>query len=116
MILELNRFTILCGDMHGSPGNVMDKIIQCDLTDADIIVLGDIGIWRYSDCKRGCFVLFDKFLAERNINCYAMRGNHDNPIFFALENEYIQVDRFWSKFTNFKRLPDYTEIKYNGKI
>ena len=116
MILELDRFTVLCGDMHGSPGNVMDKIIQCDLTDVDIIVLGDIGIWRYSDCKRGCFVLFDKFLAERNINCYAMRGNHDNPIFFTPENTHIQVDRFWSKFTNFKRLPDYTEINYDGRI
>ena len=116
MTLELNRLTILCGDMHGAPGNVIYKIEQCGLTDADIIVLGDIGIWRYSDSKKGCFVHFDKFLAEHNINCYVMRGNHDNPIFFAPENTYIQVDRFWSKFTNFKRLPDYTEIKYNDKI
>lgn len=113
--IKFTKPLILCGDIHGSPGNILEKLEEYDIRDVDIIILGDIGIWRYSDSK-GCFALFDKFISERNINCYLMRGNHDNPIFFPQPDvHHYWVDRFWSKFTNLKLLPDYTEIIIGNK-
>lgn len=114
MHIDFTRPVILCGDIHGCPGNIVSTIESYDLRDLDIIILGDVGIWRYRD-HRGKFMIFDKALAERNINCYAMRGNHDNPIFFRQPGTHEEVDRFWNKFTNFKLLPDFTTISYKGK-
>lgn len=114
MHIDFSHPVILCGDIHGSPGNILEKIESIDIRDVDIIILGDIGIWRYRD-YRGKFALFDKALAERNINCYVMRGNHDNPIFFRQPGTHKEVDRFWSKFNNFKLLPDFTTMTYNDK-
>ena len=113
MILELTDPVYLCGDIHGDTAGLKATIEILDLRDCTIILLGDVGIFRYRDYKR--YRTLDSLCSDRNIMVYAIRGNHDNPGFFS---EFVTdiSERFWNKFTNFKPVHDHAKIKYKGKI
>lgn len=101
------------GDIHGDTEILQFLIRDTDIKDSTLILLGDIGIWRYRDYKH--YLKLDTLCKERNITCYAFRGNHDNPAFFyRVEDQSPIAKRFWNKFTNFKVLPDLTRINING--
>ena len=101
------------GDIHGDTSILCLLLKVEDIKDCTLILLGDIGIWRYRDYKH--YISLDEICKERNIITYAFRGNHDNPAFFYnVEQQSPIARRFWSKFTNFKVLPDLTELDING--
>lgn len=105
MKIHIENKLYACGDIHGDTNELTYEIIKRDLKDCTIILLGDVGIFRYRDYKR--YKYLDTTCSERNITVYALRGNHDNPGFFNdLTNPIIK--RFWEKFTNFKPLKDLT--------
>lgn len=101
------------GDIHGEASVLTDVLSSYDIKDCTLILLGDVGIWKYRDYKR--YLVLDKYAAERNIIIYAFRGNHDNPIYFSLNDDSsVVLKRFWGKFTNFKPLPDFSILNING--
>ena len=113
MKIQIKGDVYAVGDIHGDTSALSFLIKEKDIKDCTLILLGDIGIWRYRDYKR--YTAFDKLCNEHNIITYAFRGNHDNPAFFYnIENQSLVAKRFWAKFTNFKVLPDLTEIDING--
>ena len=113
MKIELTGDVYGVGDIHGET-RVLELLLEhYELRNCTLILLGDIGIFRYRDYKH--YLQFDKFCNERGIIVYAFRGNHDNPAFFLpIEEQNSIARRFWEKFTNFKVLPDLTRVDMNG--
>ena len=112
-MVQINNTTYVVGDIHGDISLLSLIIENYDISNVSLILLGDIGIWRYRDYKR--YISLDKVCAKRNIDVYAFRGNHDNPLFFLKREDQSPIARrFWDKFTNFKLLPDLTKIIING--
>lgn len=113
MKLELTGDVYGVGDIHGETRILEYFLDFYNLRNCTLILLGDIGIFRYRDYKH--YLQFDKFCKEREIIAYAFRGNHDNPAFFLSPEEQSPIARrFWEKFTNFKVLPDLTRVVING--
>lgn len=114
MFIEITGDTYGVGDIHGDTA-VLQLLIKChELNNCTLILLGDIGIWRYRDYKH--YMALDALAAERNITIYAFRGNHDNPAFFNIDDKSSPIAvRFWNKFTNFKYIPDLSVVTINGK-
>lgn len=111
--LEINGDVYVMGDIHGDIATTLDVISYYNISNCTIIMLGDIGVWRYRDYKH--YIALDTACKAANIMVYALRGNHDNPAFFLPYEELNQIgQRFWDKFTNFKQLPDFTIVKVNG--
>lgn len=103
------------GDIHGDVHTFISVIKHYDIKNCSIILLGDVGIFRYRDYKR--YIQMDKVCQERNIIVYAIRGNHDNPGFYQdLQKSSPIAIRFWNKFTNFKQVVDFTEFEINSHI
>ena len=85
MFIEITGDTYGVGDIHGDTA-VLQLLIKChELNNCTLILLGDIGIWRYRDYKH--YMAIDALAAERNITIYAFRGNHDNPAFFNIDDK-----------------------------
>lgn len=103
------------GDIHGDVFTFEHVINHYDIKNCTIILLGDVGIFRYRDYKR--YIAMDQLCKERNIVVYAIRGNHDNPGFYRSKKESSSIAlRFWDKFTNFKPVVDFTEVEVGGEI
>ena len=114
MKITIHNDAYVVGDIHGDTSVIEYLISFTNLRIITLILLGDIGIFRYRDYKR--YLSFDKFCNEHKIDVYAFRGNHDNPGFFRKEEHSSPIaKRFWAKFTNFKALPDFSEVKINDK-
>lgn len=113
MKVELTGEVYGIGDIHGETRILEHYLDFYDIRNCTLILLGDVGIFRYRDYKH--YLQFDKFCNEREITVYAFRGNHDNPAFFLPHEEQSPIARrFWEKFTNFKVLPDLTSVSING--
>ena len=113
MKIDITGDCYVVGDIHGDALVLADLFSVYDIKDCTLILLGDVGIWKYRDYKR--YMHLDKAAIERNIMIYAFRGNHDNPAFFAVNDDSSPIlKRFWDKFTNFKVLPDLTVLNVNG--
>jgi len=97
---------IFLGDTHGNNKKIKSEIVRKNITHDTIIHVGDYGIGfkkefeDYNDLRD-----MDRFLEDRSIIMYVIRGNHDNPIYFT--GEY--------KFQYLKLLPDYSRIEVEGK-
>lgn len=113
MTIQINNDCYVVGDIHGDARTLVDVLSSYNITDCTLILLGDVGIWRYRDYKH--YRCLDEYGVNNNVIIYAFRGNHDNPIFFsAHEGRSSIVERFWNKFTNFKVIPDLSVIEING--
>lgn len=113
---------ILCGDLHGKWRYLSQIIERLKLTDSYIIQVGDFGIGMLDDIhssmeyykygitnydKQRLKLLNNQF-QETNNYLYAIRGNHDNPKYFDLDNPH-------NNHSNIKLLPDFTELNLLGK-
>lgn len=93
------------GDIHYNDfSTIRYWINHYHLKDIIIIQVGDFGIgFRKNDME--VLALLNKFLKIRNVELYAIRGNHDNPDFF--KGKY--------KWSNITLVPDYTILNLNDK-
>lgn len=98
---------LFMGDIHGNFNYVKWYIKAHKIENCTIYQVGDFGIGfttEFNDMN----VLGDlnRFLNERNIQMYAIRGNHDNPKFFD--------GHLANHFDNLHLLADYTVIDVEG--
>lgn len=98
----------VCGDIHGEFVAFIKKIKSLDLKDCSVIQAGDFGLG-FSLLKKELSRLsfLNSFLSARNIQLYAIRGNHDNPMYFNGDKSY--------KFSNITLVPDYTILPIEGR-
>jgi len=93
---------LMFGDIHGNFNYVKNLLKQKSVTDCTIIQVGDFGIGFTSEVNDTNLLLdLNKFLSEKNIMMYAIRGNHDNPKFF--DGTY--------KWSNLELIQDYTVLE-----
>lgn len=98
---------IFLGDIHGNFNYLKWYIKTHDLTDCVIYQVGDFGIGfttEYNDMNT--LGDLNRVLKKRNIQMYAIRGNHDNPKFFD--------GHLANHFDNLHLLADYTVIDIEG--
>jgi len=95
------------GDIHGAFDWLRYEIKRLNLSDCIIIQVGDFGIGFHSESHDSNQLNFlNQFLVERNINLYAIRGNHDNPAYFNGNlNPHL---------SNLILVPDYTVLELGG--
>lgn len=97
---------IFTGDWHSEFDRAYRQIKALDLKDCDIFQVGDFGVGfekKNKEIRR--LNRLNENLKRRNINLYAIRGNHDDP-------EYFNGDMV---FSNITLLKDYSIIESSGK-
>lgn len=101
-----SRRLLALGDLHGAFGSLMDVIEEHDLRDLDIIQVGDLGIgFLEPSFETKVLEAVAELLEERDINLYAIRGNHDDPARFTGE---VVCNRL-------HLLQDYTVMRLSGQ-
>lgn len=122
---------IFTGDWHSEFDRAYSQIKTLDLKNCDIFQVGDFGIGfekRAKEMRR--LNRLNENLKRKNINLYAIRGNHDDPTYFngevkfsniSLLKDYSVVDSYSKKILcvggaiSIDRKPNPKEIMYNGK-
>jgi DNA repair exonuclease SbcCD nuclease subunit len=96
---------VVSGDWHGDWKAVIGEIKRLDLRDCTLIQVGDFGMG-FDPIKKDLATLkyLNTTLKPRNIQLYAIRGNHDNPTYFDGS----------IKTSNIKLLPDYSVLTIDG--
>ena len=105
-IIETNKSEIYAiGDIHGEFKSIANWIKTKDLSNCALIFCGDFGLGfcgiqkEHDDLLRA-----QKLCEERDIDCYAIRGNHDDPEYYNGASKQLNLSRF-------KTVSDYTVIK-----
>lgn len=97
---------LFLGDIHGNFEYIKGQIKRLKISDCTIIQVGDFGIgFSKPETEKEKMLLLNKFMRERNITFYAIRGNHDDPTYFTGEHQY----------SNLKLMPDYSVIEADDK-
>lgn len=98
------------GDVHGLRP-IFDIIEKEKLQDCSIIQVGDLGLG-FQEITRDIknLVTLDEMLIENNIDLYACRGNHDNPIFWD-KSKGLNLP----KFHRLHLLEDYSVVTVEDK-
>lgn len=96
----------ICGDIHGDLSGLVRNAVNCGMSHADILVVGDFGAG--FGRPKSMDVAYGKVRAslEKNDICiYTIRGNHDNPAFFDGTHNYERLHF----------LPDHCMVELCGK-
>lgn len=102
---EKNKI-ILVGDIHGEFGSFRNKI-KNNISDAYIIQVGDFGLgFHKPNFYKDKFTWLNEVLVNNNCHLYVIRGNHDDPSYFAETN---------SPESNITLLKDYSELELLNK-
>lgn len=104
MLYKIKEPIYICGDIHGNFHWLKPYIEKYDLSDCSIVFCGDIGLgfkpleawykWVHGLKLTG-------ILRKRKIDCYFIRGNHDDPAWF---NDTTLVTK------HFKAVSDYSVL------
>lgn len=95
----------MLGDIHGNFNYLKHLLNSKKVSDCYIIQVGDFGAGFTSDTNElNLLNDLNKFLNDRNIIMYAIRGNHDDPKYFDGR----------IKLTNLELVPDYTILDLEG--
>lgn len=117
--LEINNTPVyLVGDLHTNYKQFKEQFeSDLSLRDCIFIFLGDMD-FRNEETAYNQFKKLDNLLAERNIDSYVIRGNHDNPKFWNPDECSINIEDvgLWGKFKSFKPIGSYTRININGNV
>ena len=109
MKLDNNKALIFLGDHHGAWSTVFDIIRLKNISDCNLISVGDLGIgFKYKkeyEVKQS--EKLNELFKEKNINFYGIRGNHDDPFYFNGKDRII--------LDNFELIQDYTLTEYGNK-
>lgn len=106
-VLNKTRSLLFLGDNHGDWNELLFEISSKNISNANIISVGDLGIGFSPKTDDSLFAELNYTFAKKNINFYGIRGNHDDPCYFKGEKRI--------RFKNFELLEDYTICKY-GKL
>lgn len=99
---------VLVGDIHGQFRQLGYDIKRL-YTDAHIIQVGDFGMgYHKPNYYKDELTKLSKTLEQTNCKLYAIRGNHDDPAYFAETNNPFDID-------NITLLADYSELNLLGK-
>lgn len=93
--------TLFIGDIHGNFVDICNKMDRIDLSDCNIVQVGDFGAFNANEKK---IEALNEFLRNRNIKMYAIRGNHDDPFYFDGT----------VKMSNLELVPDYSVLELDG--
>ena len=82
--MEEDRLLLVCGDIHGALKTLVYNIKeQKKLSHVDVIVAGDFGVgFGGPNSMDSLHAHVLPSLVEKDINIYAVRGNHDDPQWF----------------------------------
>lgn len=101
--------TVYGGDIHGEFRTLIFEINKFEITDALIIILGDIGMGFH---KKNYYIQefnrMQKKLESKNNTLVLFRGNHDDPKYFSDE------DYLGAKYDNIILASDFSTIEQNG--
>ena len=107
-IISTHKRTIYGGDIHGEFKTLIYELKRLKITDALVIILGDISLGFY---KPGYYIqmfnYMQKQLEKINNTIVFFRGNHDNPLFF-------EKDMIGKTYDNILIASDYTIIEQNN--
>ena len=99
---------LFLGDNHGSWDGLFFKIKRNNISNVNIISVGDLGIGFYPSRDLSTCDMLDKQFKQRNINFYGIRGNHDDPSYFKGENRVC--------LNNFELIEDYSVFEHGSKL
>lgn len=100
---------LIIGDIHGQFVSLINKLRVLDIRDCILISVGDWGYGFSSSPTRDYEnqKMLNEFFVERNIQCYVIRGNHDDPVAWKGKSRIV--------FSNLEFLEDYTVKEFNGE-
>ena len=108
MKLNNDNPLIFLGDHHGAWATIFDVIRYKNISDCNIISVGDLGIgFHKKEYEHKQAENLNILFKEKNINFYGIRGNHDDPSLFKGTDRIV--------FDNFELLEDYTVAEYGDK-
>lgn len=102
VIYKTDKKVLYCtGDIHGEFGVLMNFVDRF-MSDCVIICCGDIGMGFHKQAYyENQFSYVNKRLADRNVEFYMLRGNHDDPAYFMGDRDYGFIHL----------VPDYSVLK-----
>lgn len=108
-MIDLSSFgdnIFAAGDIHGQPQGLIGNIADCDIRDAAIVILGDIGLG-FSGNMKGPIPYLHRMGKDRNNHFYLIRGNHDNPEAWTSYDKKIYSE----KYPNVHLVQDFEELQ-----
>lgn len=102
-----NKRTFVIGDIHGDLDMLKTHITNDeDIRNCNLIIAGDIGLgFKKTKTHFEEYHLLNKWLNEKGINLYLIRGNHDKPEYF--NSQLIEL-------SNVIAIEDYTILTINN--
>lgn len=93
---------VLIGDIHGEFG----VINRLGISNCNVMQVGDFGLG-FSKKDMQTMEYWNESWKSRDIHVYAIRGNHDNPMYWDGTYE--------GKWSNIHLVPDYTVLELEGE-
>lgn len=106
--LDGNKQLLFLGDNHGNWNDLLYEVESGNISDANIISVGDLGVGFRPNRDLELYQSIDKLFKDSNINFYGIHGNHDNPSTFKGDNRIC--------LNNFELIEDYSVFEYNSKL
>jgi len=108
LIKSKHKRTVYGGDIHGEYRQLIFELNRNNITDALVIILGDIGMgFNKHNYYVNEFNRMEKKLKDMNNTIIFFRGNHDDP-------KYFETDLFDNSYKNIILANDYDIIDQNG--
>lgn len=106
--LDPDKPIVLLGDNHGNWGELFYLLDKKSINNCYLISVGDCGIGFFNK-KREIenFKKLNSFFSEKKIYFKAIRGNHDDPLYFRGGNRI--------NMSNFELIEDYSVYKHGSK-
>lgn len=121
---------VFSGDWHGKWNEAVRRIKELDLHGCTIVQVGDFGAG-FDHVKKfvGSMRMINATLKNRNIELFAIRGNHDDPAYFdgtsygnvTLVEDYTVLERCGKRLMlvggaiSIDRMPNPDVLNYRGK-
>jgi len=106
--LNTSKSLLFLGDNHGDWNSLLFQIKSKNISDANIISVGDLGVGFHPSQDINTYKSLSEKFSENNINFYGIRGNHDDPSYFQGVNR-VCLD-------NFELIEDYSVFEYKSKL